>query len=74
MGAAIECFDRSGAIVVPRSRFVPVKTISDLLVLRSDAYEVTSDSRVHLANTCGGRVPSWNSTPVTRASWSTSIA
>ena len=57
MGAAIECFDRSGAIVVPRSRFVPVKTISDLLVLRSDAYEVTSDSRVRLANACGGRVP-----------------
>jgi len=40
MGSAIECFERSGAVVVPRSRFVPVKTCSDLLVLRSDAYAV----------------------------------
>jgi UDP-N-acetylglucosamine pyrophosphorylase len=48
MGAAIEVFERSGAIVVPRSRFAPVKTTSDLLALRSDAYEVTADHRLVL--------------------------
>jgi UDP-N-acetylglucosamine pyrophosphorylase len=51
MGAAIEIFDGAGAMVVPRSRFAPVKTTSDLLALRSDAYAVTSDWRVELANT-----------------------
>lgn len=40
MGSAIGCFDDAGAIVVPRSRFAPVKTTNDLFVLRSDAYEV----------------------------------
>jgi UDP-N-acetylglucosamine pyrophosphorylase len=49
MGAAIESFERAGAIVVPRSRFAPVKTTSDLLALRSDAYEVTEDWRITLA-------------------------
>lgn len=48
MGAAIECFARSGAVMVPRSRFVPVKTTSDLLALRSDAYQVTPDYRIAL--------------------------
>jgi UTP--glucose-1-phosphate uridylyltransferase len=32
--------------VVPRRRFAPVKTTSDLLVLRSDAYVLTDDFRV----------------------------
>lgn len=57
MGAAIECFERAGAIVVPRARFAPVKTISDLLVLRSDAYEITRESLVRLADGCRGRAP-----------------
>lgn len=48
MGAAIECFTSSGAILVPRTRFAPVKTTSDLLALRSDAYEVTHDQRLQL--------------------------
>ena len=38
MGAAIECFDGASAIVVPRTRFAPVKKCDDLLLLRSDAY------------------------------------
>jgi UTP--glucose-1-phosphate uridylyltransferase len=46
MGSAIECFDRARAIVVPRERFAPVKTTNDLLVLWSDAYELTPDARV----------------------------
>lgn len=48
MGAAIECFARSGAVLVPRSRFAPVKTTGDLLALRSDAYVVTSEERLEL--------------------------
>lgn len=50
MGAAIECFDDSGAVVVPRSRFAPVKTCADLLVLRSDAYKITQASTVELSD------------------------
>lgn len=37
MGSAIECFDDAGAVVVPRSRFAPVKTCNDLFALRSGA-------------------------------------
>ena len=48
MGAAIESFPGSGAICVPRSRFAPVKTTSDLFSLRSDAYEQTEDGRIAL--------------------------
>lgn len=46
MGAAIECFSDSLAVVVPRARFAPVKTTADLLVLRSDAYRATADGTV----------------------------
>jgi len=46
MGAAIQSFANSGAIVVPRSRFAPVKTCSDLFALRSDAYSLTPDYRI----------------------------
>jgi UDP-N-acetylglucosamine pyrophosphorylase len=49
MGAAIECFAGAGAVVVPRTRFAPVKTTSDLLALRSDAYVITDDGRAMLA-------------------------
>ncbi|MEY3480837.1 MAG: hypothetical protein RIQ71_1612, partial [Verrucomicrobiota bacterium] len=48
MGAAIECFAKSGAVLVPRTRFAPVKTTEDLLALRSDAYRVTADFRIEL--------------------------
>jgi UDP-N-acetylglucosamine pyrophosphorylase len=57
MGAAIECFDNSGAVIVPRSRFAPVKTTGDLLALRSDAYEVTPDWRLVLPATRKGVPP-----------------
>jgi UTP--glucose-1-phosphate uridylyltransferase/phosphoglucomutase len=49
MGSAIECFDAASAVVVPRSRFAPVKTCSDLFALRSDAYVLTPGSTVALA-------------------------
>jgi UDP-N-acetylglucosamine pyrophosphorylase len=57
MGAAIECFENAGAIVVPRTRFAPVKTTSDLLALRSDAYKVTEDWRLVLAAGDGAQPP-----------------
>jgi UTP--glucose-1-phosphate uridylyltransferase len=42
MGAAVEVFDGAVAIEVDRSRFRPVKTTDDLLVLRSDVYRLTA--------------------------------
>ncbi len=43
MGAAIEVFDGARTIEVGRDRFVPVKTTDDLLVLRSDVYDLRPD-------------------------------
>jgi UTP--glucose-1-phosphate uridylyltransferase len=43
MGAAIEVFDGAATIEVTRDRFVPVKTTNDLLVLRSDCYDIRDD-------------------------------
>jgi UTP--glucose-1-phosphate uridylyltransferase len=43
MGAAIEVFEDSRLIEVGRDRFVPVKTTNDLLVLRSDVYDIGQD-------------------------------
>ena len=40
MGSAIEVFEDATAILVPRSRFLPVKTTNELLLLRSDLYEM----------------------------------
>jgi UTP--glucose-1-phosphate uridylyltransferase len=48
MGAAIGVFEGARAIRVPRSRFVPVKKTSDLLVLRSDAYRLGDGARIEL--------------------------
>ncbi len=46
MGAAIGSIPGARAIGVPRSRFAPVKTTDDLLVVRSDAYELTGDGQL----------------------------
>jgi UTP--glucose-1-phosphate uridylyltransferase len=43
MGAAIEVFEGARTIEVGRDRFVPVKSTNDLLVLRSDVYDVGGD-------------------------------
>lgn len=51
MGAAIGVFDGAVAIEVDRTRFLPVKSTSDLLVLRSDAYELTELGEVRLVPT-----------------------
>jgi UTP--glucose-1-phosphate uridylyltransferase len=49
MGAAIGVFEGAGALRVPRSRFTPVKTTSDLLIVRSDAYRLGDDWTVTTA-------------------------
>ncbi len=46
MGAAIQCFDKSTILVVPRSRFFPVKTMSDLLMIRSDIFDISNEGHV----------------------------
>jgi UTP--glucose-1-phosphate uridylyltransferase len=46
MGAAVGSIAGARAVEVARSRFAPVKTTNDLLVVRSDAYELTDDGRM----------------------------
>ena len=47
MGAAIELFDGAQTIEVDRDRFIPVKTVDDLLVVRSDCYRLDDDAALH---------------------------
>jgi UTP--glucose-1-phosphate uridylyltransferase len=49
MGAAIGSFPGAALLLVPRTRFAPVKTTDDLLVLRSDVYEISEDLEVEPA-------------------------
>ena len=44
-------------MVVPRTRFAPVKTCADLLMLRSDAYVLGSNFTIALNEACGGVPP-----------------
>ena len=46
MGGAVEVFDGARALAVDRSRFRPVKTTNELLLIRSDIYRLTEDSVV----------------------------
>ncbi|MGD7706364.1 UTP--glucose-1-phosphate uridylyltransferase [Microlunatus sp. Y2014] len=46
MGAAIEVFDGATAIAVGRDRFLPVKTTNELLLLRSDVYDIDEVGRL----------------------------
>lgn len=48
MGSAISVFPGSQALVVPRSRFAPVKKTNDLLAIWSDAYQLSDDYTVAL--------------------------
>lgn len=57
MGAALQCFPGARAVCVPRSRFFPVKTCSDLLLLRSDAVEIDASGAMKLAPECNGIAP-----------------
>lgn len=44
VGAAIKSFDNAMGINVPRSRFLPVKTSSDLLLVMSNLYSLEAGS------------------------------
>lgn len=57
MGAAVQCFPGARAVCVPRTRFFPVKTCSDLLLLRSDAVQIDDSGKMQLAPECGGVAP-----------------
>jgi UTP--glucose-1-phosphate uridylyltransferase len=57
MGAAIESFPGASLLLVPRTRFVPVKTTDDLLVLRSDVYGFTADQEVRALPERADRLP-----------------
>jgi UTP--glucose-1-phosphate uridylyltransferase len=57
MGAAIGTFPRAQLLLVPRSRFVPVKTTDDLLVMRSDVYRMSEDMLVEPLPERAGNLP-----------------
>ncbi|WP_027586628.1 UTP--glucose-1-phosphate uridylyltransferase [Acidipropionibacterium thoenii] len=46
MGGAIEVFEGATCVVVDRSRFLPVKTTNELLLLRSDVYSLNENSHL----------------------------
>lgn len=51
MGAAISTFQGSKALVVPRTRFAPVKKTTDLLAIWSDAYDLNDQYQITLKRT-----------------------
>jgi UTP--glucose-1-phosphate uridylyltransferase len=58
MGAALSSIEGAEAVWVPRTRFAPVKTTNDLLVVRSDAYVLNEeDARVDPAPQRGDAPP-----------------
>jgi len=48
MGAAISLFDSAAAVRVPRTRFFPVKTCNDLLIMRSDCFVFTEKKNLRM--------------------------
>ncbi len=50
LGSAIQVFPGAGAVLIPKSRFAPIKKTNDLLDVRSDNYILTDDFQV-TANT-----------------------
>jgi UTP--glucose-1-phosphate uridylyltransferase len=57
MGAALSVIEGADVVCVPRTRFAPVKTTNDLLVVRSDAYVLHEDGRVEPAPERAGAAP-----------------
>jgi UTP--glucose-1-phosphate uridylyltransferase len=46
MGSAVGLIEGARAVHVPRTRFAPVKSTDDLVLVRSDVYELTEDARL----------------------------
>jgi len=40
VGSAIQCFEKAKGVLVPRDRFLPVKSTNDLFLIQSNIYEV----------------------------------
>jgi UTP--glucose-1-phosphate uridylyltransferase len=57
MGAAVGSFPGARLLLVPRSRFAPVKTTDDLLVLRSDVYTLSDELDVAPIPQRSGQLP-----------------
>ncbi len=57
MGAAVGSFPGARLLLVPRTRFAPVKTTDDLLVLRSDVYQLSDDFEVTPIPGRAGQLP-----------------
>jgi UTP--glucose-1-phosphate uridylyltransferase len=57
MGAALSSIEGAEVVCVPRTRFAPVKTTNDLLVVRSDAYVLREDGEMEPAPERGGAGP-----------------
>jgi UTP--glucose-1-phosphate uridylyltransferase len=57
MGSAVEVFEGAEAILVPRSRFAPVKKTSDLMIVRSDVYQLAEDFTVNMHPEREGKAP-----------------
>src|SRR5579884_1366928 len=57
MGSAIQGFEGARLLCVPRTRFVPVKTTNDLLILRSDVYTISDGMIVEPVRERAGRLP-----------------
>jgi UTP--glucose-1-phosphate uridylyltransferase len=57
MGSGIQSFPEAQLLCVPRTRFVPVKTTNDLLVLRSDVYEIEDGMIVGPVPERAGKLP-----------------
>jgi UTP--glucose-1-phosphate uridylyltransferase len=57
MGAAIGVFEEARVLCVPRTRFAPVKTTDDLLVVRSDVYRLTDDWQLEPVPERAGSLP-----------------
>jgi UTP--glucose-1-phosphate uridylyltransferase len=57
MGAALGAIDGARAVLVPRTRFAPVKTTDDLLLVRSDAYTYDEATGAMAPSHTGPRQP-----------------
>jgi UTP--glucose-1-phosphate uridylyltransferase len=63
MGTAVEVFEGAEAVLVPRSRFAPVKKTSDLFIVRSDVYHLTEDFTLQMHPDREGNAPMVNLDP-----------
>ena len=59
MGAAIGAIEGARAVLVPRTRFAPVKTTDDLLLVRSDAYVLDERATTRPHSTARRRWSRW---------------